>query len=462
MSQFVSLLVLLCSIGVQTSAVSNTKYEPTWDSIDSRPLPSWYDDSKIGIFIHWGLFSVPAFKSEWFWYYWQNNKEDDCVQYMEKNFKPNFTYPEFAPSFTAKHFNPDYWASVFNASGAKYVVLTSKHHEGFTLWPSKTSWNWNAMDVGPKRDLVGELATAIRKTDLRFGLYHSLFEWFNPLFLLDQANNYTTNFYSYGKTVPELYDIVNTYKPEVIWSDGDQGAPDAYWTARDFIAWLYNESPVKDTVVINDRWGDGIMCNHGGFLTCDDRYLPGTLQKRKWENAMTIDKNSWGYVRTSTINDYLTNQEVISTLVKTVSYGGNMLINIGPTAEGTLPPVMEERLRQMGNWLAVNGEAIYNTQPWVYQNDSLTENIYYTEPKTSEIPTVYAILLDWPKSNLINLGSLYGKFKSTQVQLISPDGSLIDLTWYNDVDKKFRINLKPVISDLYGWVLKITNPIIRK
>lgn len=147
--------VICCLICLSTCAYS-IRYDPTWQSIDSRPLPDWYDDSKIGIFIHWGLYSVPAFGSEWFWWNWQGAKKAEYVNFMTNNYKPNFTYPEFASQFTAHFYEPDKWAEIFKNSGAKYVVLTSKHHEGYTLWPSSRSWNWNAIDIGPKRDLVGE------------------------------------------------------------------------------------------------------------------------------------------------------------------------------------------------------------------------------------------------------------------------------------------------------------------
>ncbi|XP_053211023.1 plasma alpha-L-fucosidase-like [Panonychus citri] len=452
---FLLISVFLSHLIVQSENFPR-RYKPTWESIDSRPLPEWYDNAKVGIFIHWGVFSVPARQSEWFWWDWKGLNNQNLIDYMVHNFKPNFTYAEFAPMFTARHYNPDHWTSVFKHSGARYVVMTSKHHEGFTLWPSKTSWNWNAMDVGPKRDLVGELATAIRKTDLRFGLYHSLYEWFNPLFLADQANNFTTQAFVHAKTIPELYDIVNTYRPEIIWSDGDWNATDDYWTSRDWITWLYNESPVRDTVVTNDRWGSGVMCNHGGFLTCQDRYQPGTLQTRKWESTMTIDRHSWGYVRTSTAADYLTYKEIITSLVKTVSYGGNLLINIGPTAEGTLPPIMEERLRQMGAWLKVNGEAIYHTQPWVYQNDSLTRDVYYTEPKYSDDQTVFAIFLEWPITNRLELGSVNGNLNKTQVSFIGPDGTLAPLVWTKR-GSHIIVHLNPVISDFWGWVIVLTH-----
>ncbi|KAK6176156.1 hypothetical protein SNE40_014492 [Patella caerulea] len=173
-------------------------------------------------------------------------------------------------------FNADEWANIFALSGAEYIALTSKHHEGFCNWPSKYSFNWNSMEVGPKRDVVGELANAIRnKTKLHFGLYHSLYEWFHPLYLQDKANGYRTQNFVNDKTMPELYEIVNKYKPEVIWSDGDWEASSDYWQSKEFIAWLYNDSPVKDTVVTNDRWGNDSTCKHGGFLTCEDRYQPG-------------------------------------------------------------------------------------------------------------------------------------------------------------------------------------------
>lgn len=377
----------------------HAQYQPNWDSLDSRPLPSWYDQAKVGIFIHWGVFSVPSFGSEWFWNHWKDN-DTKYVDFMTKNYRPGFTYADFAPQFTAELWDPEHWADVFAKSGAKYVVLTSKHHEGYTLWPSKTSFSWNSMDVGPRRDLVGELAVAIRKhPELHFGLYHSLFEWYNPLYLNDAKEN-RTEFVDY-KTLPELYEIVNAYHPDVIWSDGDWGRSPDYWRSTDFLAWLYNESPVKDTVVTNDRWGIGTMCKHGGFLTCSDHYNPGVLQTRKWENAFTIDKNSWGLRREAVLADYHTINDIISELVRTVSCGGNVLINIGPAHDGTIRAVFEERLTQLGDWLAVNGEAIYDSSPWSVQNDSIASGVWYTQRGGS----VYAITLSWPEDGELKLGS---------------------------------------------------------
>ncbi|KAK7904220.1 hypothetical protein WMY93_016827 [Mugilogobius chulae] len=430
------------------------KYEPTWDSIDSRPLPPWFDQAKFGIFIHWGIFSVPSFGSEWFWNYW-HDKRPEYVDFMKRNYPPDFTYQDFAPHFTAEFFDPKEWTDIFSASGAKYIVLTTKHHEGFTLWGSKNSWNWNAVDVGPKRDLVSELSDTLRKnSDLRLGLYHSLFEWYNPLFLLDKANYYNTSYFPSSKTLPELYELVMKYKPEVLWSDGDGDAPDKYWNSTGFLAWLYNDSPVRDTVVTNDRWGFGSICKHGGYYTCSDRYQPGHLLKHKWENCMTIDTKSWGYRRNAALKDYLSTQQLLSTLVETVSCGGNLLMNIGPTHDGRISPIFEERLRQVGQWLKVNGEGIYNSSAWRAQNDSVTPNIWYTcKPQEK---TVFAFLLQWPDSGSVILTEPVPTEGQTKVELLGYGA----LKWESVKPSGLKVLLPSLTLNqmpcLWAWTLKIT------
>ncbi|XP_042356589.1 plasma alpha-L-fucosidase [Plectropomus leopardus] len=431
------------------------KYEPNWESIDSRPLPEWYDQAKFGIFIHWGVFSVPSFGSEWFWWYWQKQKLKPYVDFMQKNYPPDFKYQDFAPQFTAEFFDAKEWTDIFAASGAKYIVLTTKHHEGFTLWGSKNSWNWNAVDVGPKRDLVDEVASAVRThSDMRLGLYHSLFEWFNPLFEQDAANVFTTNYFPTSKTLPELYELILKYKPEVLWSDGDGDAPDKYWNSTGFLAWLYNDSPVRDTVVTNDRWGYGSICTHGGYYTCADRYQPGHLLKHKWENCMTIDTKSWGYRRNAPLRDYLTIEQLVAALVETVSCGGNLLMNIGPTHDGRIIPIFEERLRQMGQWLKVNGEAIYNTTAWRAQNDSVTPNIWYTfRPQEKSI---FAALLEWPNKGSVILNEPVATQGQTQVELLG-HGSL---QWEPVKPSGLRVLLPQLsFSQMpcqWAWTLRLT------
>ncbi|XP_022643958.1 alpha-L-fucosidase-like [Varroa destructor] len=395
----------LCVTSVSAWPFENDgRYLPDWGSLDTRPTPTWYDQAKIGIFVHWGVFSVPSYVSEWFWWDWQGVPNKDIVNFMAKNYPPGWTYADFARSFRAEFFNASQWADLFRRAGARYVVLTSKHHEGYTLWPSATSFNWNSRDVGPNKDLVGELAKAIRASgDLRFGLYHSLFEWFNPLYLRDKANLFSTQNFVKAKVGPELIDIVNTYKPDVIWSDGDWEATPEYWNSTHFLAWLYNDSPVKHTVLVNDRWGIGTGGKHGDFYNYADRYNPGELKYHKWENAMTLDKSSWGYRRNMSSDDVYSLHELLIVMAETISCNGNLLINVGPRADGIIDPIFEERLLQLGQWLHSNGEAIYESRPWTVQHDRLNANVWYT----SKYPmTVYAIVLALPTNDEVQLGAL--------------------------------------------------------
>ncbi|XP_063235689.1 alpha-L-fucosidase-like [Bacillus rossius redtenbacheri] len=442
-----SVLILLGS----TCGCTGTTYNATWASLDTRPLPEWYDDAKFGIFIHWGVYSVPSFGSEWFWNRWANNYTD-YVEFMKKNYRPGFTYQEFAKDFTAEFFDPNDWAEIFENAGARYVVLTTKHHEGYTLWPSKYSFSWNSKDVGPSRDLVGEFTKAIRYTNIRLGLYHSLFEFYNPLYLLDKANDEKTHLFPDRKTIPEMYELVNTYKPDIFWSDGGIGSSDDYWKSREFIAWLYNESPVKDDIVVNDRWGDDAMCHHGDFYTCADRYNPGTLQAHKWENCMTIDQVSWGFRRNARLSDILSTAELISSLVTTVSTGGNLLLNVGPTKDGMITPIFEERLQDIGKWLKINGEAIYSSRPWTTQRDTVTSDVWYTQNKNST--AVYATALSWPKGRKLVLGAP-SLLNNATVHLLGHSTALKWAAVANGIQITFPS--KEDVSSQWAWTVKLTN-----
>uniref|UniRef100_G3PD55 alpha-L-fucosidase n=1 Tax=Gasterosteus aculeatus aculeatus TaxID=481459 RepID=G3PD55_GASAC len=366
-----------------------------------------------------------------------------------------FKYQDFAPQFTAEFFDAKEWTDIFASSGAKYIVLTTKHHEGFTLWGSKNSWNWNAVDVGPKRDLVEEVASSLRaNSDLRLGLYHSLFEWFNPLFEQDAANAFTTNYFAATKSLPELHELIVKYKPELLWSDGDGDAPDKYWNSTGFLAWLYNDSPVRDTVVTNDRWGYGSICTHGGYYTCADRYQPGKLLNRKWESCISIDSKSWGYRRNAALKDYLTTQQLVATLVETVSFGGNLLLNIGPTHDGRIAPIFEERLRDMGQWLKVNGESIYNTTAWRVQKDTVSTTVRYTfRPKETSL---FALLLEWPKNGSVILNEPVVTEGKTQVELVGVG----PVKWEPVKPSGLRVLLPQLsISQMpcqWAWTLRLT------
>jgi alpha-L-fucosidase len=339
-------------------------YQPNWQSLDQRPTPTWFTDAKFGIFIHWGVYAVPGWSTkgnyaEWYQQGLQTN--DTARQKFHKAKFGNRTYYDLANDFKAELFNPDDWAKLFEQSGAKYIVLTSKHHDGFTLWPSKEAdktwgFKWNAVDVGPKRDLLGDLFKAVRKTAVRAGMYYSLYEWFNPLWLKDK-NTFVT-----AHTWPQMKELINNYQPDVFWTDGDWDVTAETWKSQEFLTWLYNESPVKDKIVVNDRWGSGIRFKHAGIYTPE--YQPDLdFEDHYWEESRGMGY-SYGYNREEDAWDYNSTQSLVLQLIDKVSRGGNFLLDIGPDEHGKIPPIMQERLLQIGDWLKINGEAVYNTSRW--------------------------------------------------------------------------------------------------
>ncbi len=341
------------------------QYQPNWESLDKRSTPQWYLDAKFGIFIHWGLYSVPAWGApgqyaEWYWNRINDKKTNNVWRtFHERNYGPNFEYFEFAPRFRAELFNPDQWGDLFVRSGARYIVPTSKHHDGFCLWPSKEAsahWGrpWNAVDIGARRDLLGELATACRKRDLRFGFYYSLYEWYSPIWLRDRRRFVVEHLF------PQFKDLVTHYKPALIFSDGEWDMPSKDWKSEELLAWLYNESPCREEVVVNDRWGKETRHKHGGYFTTE--YAAGMQDDRHpWEENRGMG-HSYGFNRAENIDDYKSSRELILVMIDLVSRGGNFLLNIGPNNDGTIPVIMQQRLVDIGDWLRVNGEAIYGTR----------------------------------------------------------------------------------------------------
>ena len=384
-------------------------YQPTWESIDKRPVPEWFINAKFGIFIHWGLYSVPAWApanapidiyakyAEWYWYRIRVNSGEEYKYFKAFNdsmYGKNSTYQDFAGQFKAELFDPKQWAELFARSGAKYVVLTSKHHEGFCLWPSEQSWNWNSVDVGPHRDLAGDLTRAVKEKGLHMGFYYSLYEWFNPLY----KNNLEK--YVNDHMIPQMKDLVNRYQPDIFWADGEWDHTSDQWKSAEFLSWLYNESPVKDSVVVNDRWGKETRSVHGGYYTTE--YDLGADNKRikpaashPWEECRGIG-TSFGYNRMEDLGSYLTSKALIGLLIEKVSAGGNLLLDIGPTADGRIPVIMQQRLLDIGDWLRVNGEAIYDTRAWIKGPKVPVTNIYFTRKGND----LYVICTEWPQKTI--------------------------------------------------------------
>ncbi|GAB5574684.1 tissue alpha-L-fucosidase [Prionailurus iriomotensis] len=344
------------------------RYTPDWQSLDSRPLPEWFDKAKFGVFVHWGVFSVPAWGSEWFWWHWKGEGLPQYEQFMRDNYPPGFSYADFGPQFTARFFNPDSWADLFQAAGAKIRSPDNKASRRLHKLAKSCVLELELQGCGsPSR--FGCLR------NMRYGLYHSLLEWFHPLYQLDKKNGFKTQHFVHAKTMPELYDLVYRYEPDLIWSDGEWECPDTYWNSTEFLSWLYNDSPVKDKVVVNDRWGQNCSCHHGGYYNCQDKFKPESLPTHKWEMCSSIDKVSWGYRRNMVLSDVATECEIISELVQTVSLGGNYLLNIGPTKDGLIVPIFQERLLAVGKWLSINGEAIYSSKPWRKQLEKNTTSV---------------------------------------------------------------------------------------
>lgn len=370
MKRYSYLLIILIAYlsGLQSAAQT---YKPEWESLDKRKVPAWFNESKFGIFIHWGLYSVPSFSrvvpdgySEWYWCNYndqlrQNHKA--VTEFHNRTYGDGFTYDKFQGMFKAELFDPDEWAAIFKRSGAKYVVLTSKHHDGFCLWPSPeadNSWArpWNSYSSGPHRDLAGDLTNSVRKAGLRMGFYYSLMEWYNPVFKKDTAR------YVNDVMIPQIKDLVIRYKPSVIFSDGEWIMEDSQWRSPEILSWLFNDSPVKDEIVVNDRWGKSSRSIHPcTYFTSE--YGSGLNKNVVWEESRGMGQ-SYGYNRMERLDDYKSSEELILILADIVSRGGNLLLDIGPAADGTIPVIMEERLTEIGKWLALNGEAIYGTRPW--------------------------------------------------------------------------------------------------
>ena len=353
---------------IPSAWAQSAKYEPNWQSLDSRPCPEWFRDAKFGIFIHWGVYSVPAWGppkqySEWYGFNLgrqKNNPKDLWWQFHERVYGPTFEYTDFVPMFKAELYNPDQWADLFYRSGAKYIIPTSKHHDGFCLWPSADadrSWGrpWNSVAAGPKRDLLGELTEAVRKKEgMRIGFYYSFYEWFNPIWLKDRSRYVTEHMH------PQFKDVVTRYRPSIVFCDGEWDMTAEQWKSPELLAWLFNESPCKDEVVVNDRWGKDCRFKHGGYY-CTEYGTGMKDDSHPWEECRGMGY-SFGYSRAEGLNDYQSPRELVLALCDLVSRGGNLNLDIGPAADGTIPVIMQERLLAIGDWLKVNGEAIYGTR----------------------------------------------------------------------------------------------------
>ncbi len=376
-------------------------YENNWESLNSRPVPEWFADAKFGIFIHWGLYSVPAYApkkdyAEWYGYSCNlENCETEAQEKYKAYHKEHYgsrPYYDFINDFKGERFDAVKWADLFKRAGAKYINFVSKHHDGYCLYETEHAPGLNSVECAPKRDFLMELKNAMEGTGVRFGVYHSVYEWWHPYYLEDPEK------YALEHLHPMLKELIEKYQPNTLFTDGEWEHPSSVWHSTEFLQWLYNESSVKDFIVPNDRWGKETRGKLGGNFTTEygiiDVYQ-GQLRRiedveldRPFEECRGIG-HSFGINKEEQCEDYLSAKELLETLCSLVSKGGNFLLNIGPDADGTIPVIMEERLLQMGDWLRVNGEAIYGTRVYTKK---LQDGVYYTKKDDA----VYAIINRFP------------------------------------------------------------------
>jgi alpha-L-fucosidase len=405
-------------------------HAPTYESLASRSVPDWYHDAKLGIFVHWGLYSVPAWaprgadirthvaESGWRsmfhnnpyaeWYLNTLRVGDTPTRrYHDATYGNGFPYDSFAPSFlrASADFDPDSWAELFSRVGARYMVLTTKHHDGFLLWPSASTSPSKPGFYATKRDLVGEVVQAARRRGLRAGLYYSGgLDWtFEARPVGDYMDVYTTivqepAFAEYATR--HWNELIDRYAPAVLWND--IGSPREFDLPALF-ARYYDTVPDG---VVNDRWSQelpdhvpqaGELINppasrHHDFTTPEYASYEGT-RSHKWEATRGIG-HSYGFNRNEAPEDYLSVEQLVHHLVDVVSKNGNLLLNVGPMADGTIPAIQLERLEGLGAWLRTNGEAIFGTRPWSRAEGRTGDGVPVRFTRSGE--TVYAILLGTP------------------------------------------------------------------
>jgi alpha-L-fucosidase len=456
-------LALICYVALNAEAQTSAHYEATEESLNRHPLPAWYDDAKLGIFIHWGLYSVPGwapvshpehdFANQDYirdnpyaeWYYNSMRIEGSPTQkYHAEKYGADYNYYQFATTFNREiqKWDADAWAKLIKDTGARYVVLTTKHHDGFTLWPSSTpNPSLPADRQHASRDLVGDLATAMRKQGLRMGLYYSGgYDWTfvpGPIRVAADYQKVKPQSEAYGKYADaHVRELITRYKPSLLWNDIDYPKSGH---ALELMAEYYAAVPDG---VIDDRFG----VDHSDFTTPEYQTL-GKINRKKWEECRGLGR-SFGYNRAEGEAETIPPADLIHLLVDIVSKNGNLLLDIGPEADGTIPAVQLERLSILGKWLAQNGEAIYGTHPWNRAEGETTEGIPVRF--TSKGSDVYAILLGSPKSTSLTLKSVHPE-NNAKIHLL---GRTQPLAWKQD-GEDIQIDLRAVSLGDYAIAFRL-------
>ena len=433
------------------------RYEANWESLRRHQVPKWYEDAKLGIFIHWGLYSVPAWapptgelgKVDWSkWFYqnpyaeWYLNSirlpESATARHHAETYGADFDYYRFAETFNrgVRQWQPGEWASLFKQTGARYAVLTTKHHDGFTLWPSKVPNPKRPGGLSVSRDVTGELTTAVRAAGLEMGLYYSGgLDWTfeaTPVAQLGDLRKTAPQSAEYGAYADAHWrELMDRYEPSILWNDITY--PKSGNLAAIF-ADYYNRFPQG---LVNNRFG----VEHADFTTPEYAKYDKITEK-KWESCRGLGF-SFGYNQIEGPEHVLSAGKLVSMLADIVSKNGNLLLNIGPRPDGSISEIQLDRLRALGRWMSVNGEAIHDTRPWVRAG---TGNVRFTRKQDA----VYALLLERPAAGPLTIPGMIAA-EGTSIRALGAGAPLA----FEQKGRDLAVTIPPGVPGEHTMALKI-------
>lgn len=399
---------------------------------------AWWEEARFGMFIHWGLYAHDG--CHW-------NGQYGRSEHMMSRLKiPIMEYEKIADAFNPVKFNADEWVSIAKKAGMKYMVITAKHHDGYAMFNSSSN-DYNIVQHSKwKRDPIKELAEACEKQGLKFGVYYSLGrDWHDPN--CNSINGRRSNTWDYpnegekilekyieGKVKPQLTELLTQYNPAIIWFDTPE-----HVTKIQSLEILKLIHDINPDCIVNQRVG-----NRLGDYAVREQKIPENGQPDPWESCMTLN-HTWGYNKID--KEYKSTETLIYSLVDIASKGGNFLLNVGPTGEGVIPELSEDRLQRMGNWLAVNGEAVYGTSVSHIKEYKWGKS---TQKETKDGTIIFLTIFDWPKDGILTLVD----------ELIVKDVSMLAFPEYDVKYKKEGVRttflLPDVAQDPIATVLKIT------
>lgn len=430
-------------------------FQDNWENMAERyEFPKWFSDAKFGIFIHWGVYAVPAYVNEWYprnmYLQGRDEYKHHIATYGEHT---KFGYKDFIPMFKAEKFDADKWVALFMEAGAKYIVPVAEHHDGFTMYDSDLN-PWNSVKMGPKKDIIGLLKKAAEKEGLIFGVSSHRLEntWFYGGGMEFPSDVQDTTITLYGRRLPrETYDdeagrdflahtreLVDKYQPQLIWFDWTVNKIPAYFNK--FMAYYYNTAlDLGKGVVVNTKHGYPTNIQVGDV----ERGKLGAIRKYPWQTVTSVGKHAWSYVENE---ENKSPEQIVHDLIDIVSKNGNLLLNIGPRADGTITEEQEAILLSIGEWLKVNGEAIYGTRCWKkfgegevqgtkgsFSDNEATQYTCQDIRFTTKGNDFYAITLNWGDQVLVK--SLNGEaIADAKIQEVSLLGSGEKISWKQTKD----------------------------